>query len=82
VCVCECLLLCVHVLCGVSCWCCSLHLQSTLEGQVFDVVLLDESSQMTEPTSLVSEGKPDNSAAGTEPHRMHHGHATQHALTC
>lgn len=29
-------------------------LQSTLEGHVFDVVLLDEASQMTEPTSLVS----------------------------
>jgi superfamily I DNA and/or RNA helicase len=28
-------------------------LQSTLEGQAFDVLLLDESSQMTEPTSLV-----------------------------
>jgi superfamily I DNA and/or RNA helicase len=32
----------------------ALVLQSTLEGQVFDVVLLDEASQMTEPTSLVS----------------------------
>jgi hypothetical protein len=30
-----------------------LLMQSTLEGQAFDVLLLDESSQMTEPTSLV-----------------------------
>ncbi|KAF6251740.1 hypothetical protein COO60DRAFT_1464094 [Scenedesmus sp. NREL 46B-D3] len=32
---------------------CCAALQSTLEGQAFDVLLLDESSQMTEPTSLV-----------------------------
>lgn len=62
---------CVACCAGAAC----LHLQSTLEGQVFDVVLLDESSQMTEPTSLVREAKPNNSAAGTEPHRMHHGNA-------
>lgn len=32
--------------------CCS-ALLSTLQGLTFDVVLLDESSQMTEPVSLV-----------------------------